>query len=129
MAAFGMGSETVSSGRSPASNNAIVCYTPSKGLLSCRGLWPLYITCDVPTPYARSVDDMLEILNVIATPDEDTTGDFIREQKHVQIPQPPSINYTDLRNTDALRGKRIGVPKIYVGQKDSDPHAKHTHFW
>lgn len=127
MAAFGMGSETVSSGRSPASNNAIVCYTPSKGLLSCRGLWPLYITCDVPTPYARSVDDMLEILNVIATPDEDTTGDFIREQKHVQIPQPPSIYYTDLRNNDALRGKRIGVPKIYVGQKDSDPHAKHTH--
>ncbi|KAL1796570.1 hypothetical protein ACET3X_005110 [Alternaria dauci] len=127
MAAFGMGSETVSSGRSPASNNAIVCYTPSKGLLSCRGLWPLYITCDVPTPYARSVDDMLEILNVIATPDEDTTGDFIREQRHVQIPLPPSTDYTTLRNADALRGKRIGVPKMYVGQKDSDPHAKHPH--
>lgn len=127
MSAFGMGSETVSSGRSPASNNAIVCYTPSKGLLSCRGLWPLYITCDVPTPYARSVGDMLEILNVIATPDEDTTGDFIREQKHVQIPQPPSIDYTTLRNADALRGKRIGVPKMYVGQKDSDPYAKHPY--
>ncbi|KAI4669922.1 uncharacterized protein J4E79_000202 [Alternaria viburni] len=127
MAVFGMGSETVSSGRSPASNNAIVCYTPSKGLLSCRGLWPLYITCDVPTPYARSVDDMLEILNVIATPDEDTSGDFIREQKHVQIPQPPSIDYTTLRNGEALQDKRVGVPKMYVGQKDSDPHAKHPY--
>jgi Asp-tRNA(Asn)/Glu-tRNA(Gln) amidotransferase A subunit family amidase len=127
MAAFGMGSETVSSGRSPASNNALVCYTPSKGLLSCRGLWPLYITCDVPTPYARSVGDMLEILNVIATPDEDTTGDFIREQKHIQIPDPPRIDYTTLRNAEALRGKRIGVPKMYIGQKDSDPHAKHPY--
>lgn len=30
-AAFGMGEETVSSGRSPASNNAVVAYTPSRG--------------------------------------------------------------------------------------------------
>ncbi|EUC45084.1 hypothetical protein COCMIDRAFT_5664 [Bipolaris oryzae ATCC 44560] len=127
MGAFGMGSETVSSGRSPASNNALVCYTPSKGLLSCRGLWPLYVTCDVPTPYARSVGDMLEILNVIATPDEDTTGDFVREQKHVQIPQPPQIDYTTLRNTQAFKGKRVGVPQMYVGQKDSDPYAKPTY--
>jgi Asp-tRNA(Asn)/Glu-tRNA(Gln) amidotransferase A subunit family amidase len=127
MAAFGMGSETVSSGRSPASNNALVCYTPSKGLLSCRGLWPLYITCDVPTPYARSVGDMLEILNVIATSDEDTTGDFIREQKHIQIPNPPQIDYTTLRNPSALKGKRIGIPKMYIGQKDSDTHAKHPY--
>lgn len=127
MGAFGMGSETVSSGRSPASNNALVCYTPSKGLLSCRGLWPLYVTCDVPTPYARSVSDMLEILNVIVTPDQDTTGDFVREQKHVQIPQPPQIDYTTLRNTLAFKGKRVGVPKMYIGQKDSDPYAKPTY--
>ncbi|RAQ99949.1 glutamyl-trna amidotransferase subunit a [Stemphylium lycopersici] len=127
MAAFGMGSETVSSGRSPASNNALVCYTPSKGLLSCRGLWPLYITCDVPTPYARSVGDMLDILSVIATPDEDTTGDFIREQTHVEIPKPAEVDYTTLRKTDALKEKRIGVPKMYIGQEDSDPNAKPTH--
>ncbi|KAF1942822.1 amidase signature enzyme [Clathrospora elynae] len=127
MAAFGMGSETVSSGRSPASNNALVCYTPSKGLLSCRGLWPLYITCDVPVPYARSVSDMLEILNTIATPDENTSGDFIREQKHVQIPKPQENDYTTMRNPKALKGKRIGVPKMYIGQKDSDPHAKHPY--
>lgn len=127
MAAFGMGSETVSSGRSPASNNALVCYTPSKGLLSCRGLWPLYVTCDVPTPYARSVDDMLEILNVIATPDEDTTGDFIREQTHIQIPKPQKTDYTTLKNTGILSGKKIGVPKLYIGQKDLDPHAKPTY--
>jgi Asp-tRNA(Asn)/Glu-tRNA(Gln) amidotransferase A subunit family amidase len=127
MCAFGMGSETVSSGRSPASNNALVCYTPSKGLLSCRGLWPLYITCDVPTPYARSMDDMLTILSVIGTEDPETTGDFIREQKHITIPKPSIRNYHSLKDADKFQGKRIGVPKMYIGQKDSDPHAKHTY--
>jgi Asp-tRNA(Asn)/Glu-tRNA(Gln) amidotransferase A subunit family amidase len=67
---------------------------------------------------------MLELLNVIATSDEDTTGDFIREQTHVPIPKPPEIDYASLRNTEALKSKRVGVPKMYVGQQDSDPHAK-----
>jgi Asp-tRNA(Asn)/Glu-tRNA(Gln) amidotransferase A subunit family amidase len=127
MAAFGMGSETVSSGRSPASNNAIVCYTPSKGLLSCRGLWPLYITCDVPTPFARSMGDMFTILNVIATEDTDTTGDFIREQKHISIPRPFITDYHSLKDPHKFKGKRIGVPKMYIGGKDSDPHAKNPY--
>ncbi|KAK3060152.1 hypothetical protein LTR53_020209, partial [Teratosphaeriaceae sp. CCFEE 6253] len=43
-AAFGLGSETVSSGRSPASNNALVAYTPSRTVISPRGIWPLYPT-------------------------------------------------------------------------------------
>ena len=38
-AAFGLGSETVSSGRSPASNNALVAYTPSRCMISPRGIW------------------------------------------------------------------------------------------
>lgn len=46
-AAFGLGSETVSSGRSPASNNGLVAYTPSRAVISPRGCWPLYPTCDV----------------------------------------------------------------------------------
>lgn len=127
MAVFGLGSETVSSGRSPASNNALVCYTPSKGILSCRGLVPLYVTCDVPTPYARSVSDLLALLDVIAVPDEETKGDFYREQKWVPISGPPEIQYSSLKNASALKGKRVGVPKMYVGQRDSDPHAKHPY--
>ncbi|KAH6625854.1 amidase signature domain-containing protein [Boeremia exigua] len=127
MAVFGLGSETVSSGRSPASNNALVCYTPSKGTLSCRGLVPLYVTCDVPAPYTRSVCDMLALLDVIAAPDEETKGDFYREQTFVSIPGPPKIEYASLKNADALKGRRVGVPKMYVGQKDSDSHAKPTY--
>ncbi|KAF2120371.1 amidase signature domain-containing protein [Lophiotrema nucula] len=125
MAAFGMGSETVSSGRSPASNNALVAYTPSRGVLSCRGIWPLYVTCDVPVPMTRSVNDMLEVLSVIVKTDETIEGDFWREQTHVQLPQAPTLDYASLAKDDALNGKRIAVPKMYIGQKDSDPYAKY----
>ncbi|KAF2713711.1 amidase signature enzyme [Pleomassaria siparia CBS 279.74] len=126
MAVFAMGSETVSSGRSPASNNALVAYTPSRGILSCRGLWPLYVTCDVPVPYARSVKDLLQILAVIAVPEDETKGDLWREQKSIELPRAPKVNYASLENTESLAGKRIGVPKMYVGMKDADPHAKPT---
>ncbi|KAF2437855.1 amidase signature enzyme [Karstenula rhodostoma CBS 690.94] len=126
MGVFGMGSETVSSGRSPASNNALVAYTPSKGVLSCRGLWPLYVTCDVPVPLARSVEDMLAILEVLGTPQQETKGDFWREQTIVPLPVPPKLDYARLAQPDALRGKRIGVPRMYIGEHDSDPHAKPT---
>ncbi|KAF2019354.1 amidase signature enzyme [Aaosphaeria arxii CBS 175.79] len=124
MACFGLGSETVSSGRSPASNNALVAYTPSRGVLSCRGLWPLYVTCDVPVPYTRTVADMLELLAVIAEPDQETKGDFWRDQQHVKLPVPQNVQYQAQNQPNSLKGKRIGVPKIYIGQQDSDPHAK-----
>jgi amidase len=75
-ATFGMGEETVSSGRSPASNNGLVAYTPSRGVISIRGNWPLYPTCDVVVPHTRTVKDMLEILDVIVADDEVRNGDF-----------------------------------------------------
>lgn len=118
MAVFGMGSETVSSGRSPASNNALVAYTPSRVILSCRGLWPLYATCDVPVPYTRSMKDMLDLLDVVTELDEETRGDFWREQRHVPLPKLLEVNYRALAKEDSLKGKRIGVPKLYIGQED-----------
>uniref|UniRef100_L2FA87 Amidase n=1 Tax=Colletotrichum fructicola (strain Nara gc5) TaxID=1213859 RepID=L2FA87_COLFN len=64
MAAFGLAEETVSSGRSPASNNGLVAYTPSRGMLSIRGNWPLTCSADVVVPHARSVKDLMTILDV-----------------------------------------------------------------
>ncbi|KPI37417.1 Glutamyl-tRNA(Gln) amidotransferase subunit A, mitochondrial [Cyphellophora attinorum] len=124
LAAFGMASETVSSGRSPASNNGLIAYTPSRGIISCRGLWPLYVTCDVPVPFARSMEDMMQILDVIAEPDPVTAGDFWREQPHVKLPPRPKPNYQTLLAGASLAGKRIAVPKRYVGGSDSHPNAK-----
>ncbi|CEN60963.1 Putative Amidase [Aspergillus calidoustus] len=121
MAVFGLAEETVSSGRSPASNNGLVAYTPSRGILSIRGNWPLTASADVVVPHARSVRDLLAILDVIAASDADTKGDFWRNQPFVSLPSPESIRPSSLMgvaNTSSLSGKRIGIPRMFIGQGD-----------
>jgi amidase len=127
---FGMGEETISSGRSPASNNGLVAYTPSRGLISIRGNWPLFPTCDTVVPHTRTLDDMFALLDVIVAKDETTACDFWRAQPFVKLPDVETIRpktYHNLANAKALNGKRIGVPKMYIGGTDSDPCARKVH--
>jgi amidase len=127
---FGMGEETISSGRSPASNNGLVAYTPSRGLISIRGNWPLFPTCDTVVPHTRTVDDMFALLDVIVATDDKKTCDFWREQPFVQLPAVDSVrpkSYSDLCDANALTGKKFGVPKMYIGQTDSAPGAREVH--
>ena len=117
-AAFGMGEETVSSGRSPASNNGLIAYTPSRGLISIRGNWPLYPTCDTVVPHTRTMDDLLEILDVITDDDQNTVGDFWRDQPFVDIPKSwrdRPETFKSIKQVDFLKGKRIAAPEIYLG--------------
>nr|OQO26289.1 hypothetical protein B0A51_04222 [Rachicladosporium sp. CCFEE 5018] len=126
-AAFGLGSETVSSGRSPASNNGLVAYTPSRTVISPVGIWPLYPTCDVVVPHTRTVQDMLTILDVLTIERPTPEGDFWREQTYVQVPKVTRpVSHLDLLEdgNDSLKGKRLAVPKIYIGEHD--PLAKPT---
>ncbi|CDX36743.1 Amidase [Mesorhizobium sp. ORS 3359] len=120
-AAFGLGEETWSSGRAPASNNALTAYTPSRGVISVRGNWPLVPTMDVVVPHTRSVADMLELLDVIVADDAEARGDFWRVQPWVDIPKASTLrpkSYTALPLQDALKGKRLGVPKMYIGKDE-----------
>ena len=113
-AAFGMGEETVSSGRSPASNNGLLAYTPSRALLSIRGNWPLYPTCDTVVPHARSMDDLFDILDVLTSQDKNTSSDFWRDQPFVEIPKSwerRAYPVPSLEQADVLNGKRIVVPE------------------
>jgi amidase len=73
-AAFGLGEETWSSGRAPASCNALCAYTPSRGLISIRGNWPLVPTMDVVVPHTRTMEDMCEVLDVLVAADPDPSG-------------------------------------------------------
>jgi len=122
-AAFGLGEETWSSGRAPASNNALCAYTPSRGVISVRGNWPLVPTMDVVVPHTRTMADLLELLDVIVADDAETRGDFWRAQPWVEIPKASEVrpeSYPALAPADpdggraALRGKRFGVPRMYV---------------
>jgi amidase len=122
-AAFGLGEETWSSGRAPASNNALVAYTPSRGLISVRGNWPLVPTMDVVVPHTRSMQDLLEVLDVLVVDDPVVRGDFWRVQPWVRLPSPSAVRpprYPRLRDPAALRGKRFGVPRMYI---NADPEA------
>ncbi|RWK14558.1 MAG: amidase [Mesorhizobium sp.] len=120
-AAFGLGEETWSSGRAPASNNSLTAYTPSRGVISVRGNWPLVPTMDVVVPHTRTIPDMLELLDVIVADDEETRGDFWRVQRWVSIPKASALrppNYTGLALEGSLRGRRLGVPKMYIGKDE-----------
>ncbi|MBD8493531.1 amidase [Pseudomonas syringae] len=119
-AAFGLAEETWSSGRGPASNNGLCAYTPSRGVISVRGNWPLTPTMDVVVPYARTMADLLEVLDVVVADDPDTRGDLWRLQPWVPIPKASTVrpaSYPALAaGPGALAGKRFGVPKMFINQ-------------
>jgi len=128
-AAFGLGEETWSSGRAPASNNALCAYTPSRGVISVRGNWPLVPTMDVVVPHARTMADLLEILDVMVADDPETRGDFWRAQPWIRIPDAsatrpasyPALAPTGVDGARAtLAGRRFGVPRMYI---NADPDA------
>ncbi|WP_311970603.1 amidase [Pseudomonas baltica] len=116
--AFGLAEETWSSGRGPAANNGLCAYTPSRGVISVRGNWPLTPTMDVVVPFARTMADLLEVLDVIVAPDPDTRGDLWRLQPWVPIPPVsavrPASYLTLAAQPEALAGKRFGVPRMYI---------------
>ncbi|MBT9529148.1 MAG: amidase [Pseudomonas sp.] len=128
-AAFGLAEETWSSGRGPASNNGLCAYTPSRGVISVRGNWPLTPTMDVVVPYARTMADLLEVLDVVVAEDADTRGDLWRLQPWVPIPSVAAVrpaSYLELAaKPAALAGKRFGVPRMFINaDADAGTSAK-----
>ena len=125
-AAFGLGEETWSSGRAPAACNALCAYTPSRGIISTRGNWPLVPTMDVVVPHARSMADLAEILDILVVTDGERTGDFWRMQPWVSLPAPEDVRpesftaavaaASSLAKTgSAFSGVRIAIPKMFIG--------------
>ncbi len=115
-AAFGLGEETWSSGRAPASHNALVAYTPSRGVISVRGNWPLVPTMDVVVPHTRSTDDLRVVLDVIVADDPVTDGDLWRSQPWIELPRPSEVRPDSFAELEPLplEGVRLAVPRIYV---------------
>ncbi|MFI8566505.1 amidase [Rhodococcus sp. NPDC078407] len=127
-AAFGLAEETWSSGRAPASNNALVAYTPSRGVISVRGNWPLVPTMDVVVPHARTVDDLLRLLDVVVADDAVTDGDLWRMQDWVPIPTASEVrpaSFTDLPPLP-LQGLRLAVPRLYINGDPDSAYPIHT---
>ncbi len=114
--AFGLGEETWSSGRAPASHNALVAYTPSRGVISVRGNWPLVPTMDVVVPHTRSISDMQYVLDAVVADDPQTEGDLWRTQPFIALPQPSEVRPASFVGLEPLplAGRRFAVPRIYI---------------
>lgn len=120
---LGIGEETVSSGRSPASNNAVVAYTPSWGVVPSAGNWPLHPFRDVVVPHTRTIADLLTLLEVIAGGHDD---DVWTRQRSLDLTGAHTVA-AELRGGGLaavdVTGLRIGVPRLYLGEDYADVRA------
>jgi amidase len=98
----GLGTDTGSSVRGPASHNAIVGIRPTMGLTSRTGIVPLNYLSDVAGPMTRTVEDAAAVLQVIAGEDPE---DAATAASHGL--EPPL--YTNSLVATGLQGARIGV--------------------
>ena len=101
-ATVGLGTDTGSSIRGPASHQSLVGFRTTMGLSSRDGIAPLSATRDVGGPMARTVEDAVVVLEVIAGPDP---ADPVTSRSEGKIPE----NYRRYLDPAGLSGARIGV--------------------
>ncbi|KAF8889209.1 amidase signature enzyme [Gymnopilus junonius] len=103
LTAVSLGTETDGSITCPSSNNNAVGIKPTLGLTSRAGAIPISEHQDTVGPITRSVTDAAIVLSIIAG--KDPNDNFT-------LAQPPIVpDFTKALNKNALRGKRIGVPR------------------
>jgi amidase len=112
----GLGSDTFGSIRNPSSNNALVGLRPSWALVSRAGMVGLYDARDTAGPMARTVSDLVALLDVIVGVDP---RDPATAEASSYIPATYAASLRD----DGLRGKRIGVLRQAFPADRSDPHV------
>ena len=111
--AVGMGSDTCGSIRIPSAHNALVGLRGTRGLSSRDGIIPLSHTQDIGGPLARTVSDLVAVLDVTVgrDPADDST-----QLSEGRIPD----SYSEALIGDALRGARLGVLTELVGEAAAD---------
>ncbi|KAJ6559883.1 amidase signature enzyme [Mycena capillaripes] len=103
LAAVTLGTETDGSITCPTSNNNLAGIKPTVGLTSRAGVIPISAHQDTVGPMTRSLTDAAIVLSVIAG--KDPNDNFT-------LAQPPVVpDFTKALNKNALKGKRIGVPR------------------
>ena len=110
----GLGSDTFGSIRNPASNNAVVGLRPSWGLVSRTGMIGLCDQRDVAGPMARTVTDLVRLLDVIV-------GVDTADPATAATDGPPT--YTKFLKSDGVVGMRIGVLRQACQPDASDPEV------
>jgi amidase len=112
----GLGSDTFGSIRNPCSNNALVGLRPSWALVSRAGMIGRYDKRDTAGPMARTVTDLVHLLDVIAGVDP---ADPATTEAGGNI----APSYAAFLNRDGAAGRRIGVLRQAVLPDASDPQV------
>lgn len=110
----GLGTDTGSSIRGPASFDDLVGVRPTLGLTSRTGVVPLNLMSDTTGPITRTVQDAAAILQVMAGPDP---GDPATAASAAHMP----VDYTAALEGATLKGARIGVLRQAWKAKTADP--------
>jgi Asp-tRNA(Asn)/Glu-tRNA(Gln) amidotransferase A subunit family amidase len=87
------------------------------GLTSRAGIIPLYLRNDIGGPMARTVEDAVRVLEVVAGYDP---ADPITKTSEGKIPK----NYKQFLKKDGLKSARLGLFRRYVDAPTADPQVK-----
>ena len=105
LTAFSLGSDTGGSIRLPAAFCGVTGMKPTYGTVSRYGLVAFASSLDQIGPFARDIEDLALVMNVIAGHDpKDATS------LNVEYP-----DYTKALKND-IKGMKIGVPREYIGE-------------
>lgn len=108
LAVLGNGTDTGNSIRMPAATSALIGVFPTRGLVSTAGIAPLDWLLDNTGPIARNVTDAAIALGVMAGEDP---LDPVTQGSAAKAQPGPYLQYL---KSDALRGKRFGVPAFIL---------------
>ena len=106
-AAVGMGSDTCGSIRIPAANNNLFGLRVTQGLSSRDGIIPLSHTQDVGGPLARSMVDLVTVLDA-------TVGSDPADPQTAGAEEHLPDSFAGFLDADALAGARLGLLTDYL---------------
>jgi amidase len=111
-----VGTETSGSILSPSNQNMLAGIKPTVGRVSRYGVIPITADQDTPGPMARTVTDAAIMLGAL----ESITPDPHDPATRACTP-PPGHSYTRYLRAGALKGARIGIPRVFYYDKTLAP--------
>jgi len=114
--AANVGTETSGSILSPSNQNMLAGIKPTVGRISRYGVIPITADQDTPAPMARTVADAAIMLGVLESKAADPHDPATRA-----CTPPAGHSYIRYLRKEALKGARIGVPRVFFYEKTLAP--------